>query len=69
MVLTLTNNFPTPQLDMVRNDSGMILIIYGTLCYRDAWARSHYTNYCFIYKGRSMSAKDADWCLTHNDSD
>ena len=41
----------------------------ATVCSRDAFGASHFTNYCWMYKGTSMTAKDAEGCLGHNDSD
>ncbi|MGA2312718.1 MAG: hypothetical protein ABSF87_10190 [Xanthobacteraceae bacterium] len=43
-------------------------VYFGDVCYRDTFGKVHYTNYCYIYKGTSMAAKDADGCLIHNDS-
>ena len=49
--------------------SGLKQFVYwGDICYHDAFGGSHYTRYCFMYKGLSMTAKDADGCLGYNDS-
>jgi hypothetical protein len=45
------------------------LVYWGTVCYRDTFGKIHFTNYCWIYSGSSMAARDADGCLQHNDSD
>jgi hypothetical protein len=44
------------------------LYFWGDVCYKDTFGKPHYTKYCWIYKGESMAAKDADECLQHNDS-
>jgi hypothetical protein len=68
MNLTLTNNFSKEQLQLVFVGNDFAFTYWGTICYDDAFGIPHYTNYCFQYKGKSMRAKDADPCLTHNDS-
>jgi hypothetical protein len=45
-----------------------LLVYWGNICYHDAFGLAHYTNYCWSYKGNSMTARDAEGCLTHNDS-
>jgi hypothetical protein len=45
-----------------------VLIYFGNACYHDAFGSVHYTNYCWMYKGASTTAKDADACLGYNDS-
>jgi hypothetical protein len=60
-------NWPQQQVDMVRSRD-FILIYWGTLCYNDAFGIPHYTNFCWMYQGASMTTHDADGCLQHNDS-
>ena len=48
---------------------GFQMVYYGDVCYHDAFGASHYTNYCWMYKGHSMKSADAEGCLQHNDSD
>jgi hypothetical protein len=68
--LTLRTVGPAVKPDdvaLVRDEKAQF-VYFGSVCYRDAFGITHYTNYCFMYKGLSMTAKDADVCLTHNDS-
>lgn len=55
------------DLAAIRNGDSQF-VYYGDVCYRDTFGKVHYTNYCYMYKGTSMTAKDADGCLIHNDS-
>jgi hypothetical protein len=67
LYITITQNFPKTQLDLVRSGE-FVFVYYGTVCYNDAFSAPHDTNYCWMYKGESMTAKDADGCTTFNDS-
>jgi hypothetical protein len=59
--------FSPAQFQLVKSGD-MIFVYWGTACYQDAFGTAHFTNYCWMYKGASMTSKDADACLTHNDS-
>lgn len=66
--LTLNNIFNEDQINAVK--AGHAFFIYhGTVCYKDAFDVTHYTNYCFYYTGNDMVAKNAEWCVVHNNSD
>lgn len=58
---------PKEQIQLVKSGDTQF-VYFGNVCYRDAFGVSHYTNYCYIYKGTSMTSKDADPCLQYNDS-
>lgn len=64
----LTGVFSREQIQLVKSGD-MQFVYWGTVCYHDAFGAPHFTNYCWIYKGQSMTTKDADACLQHNDSD
>lgn len=59
--------FDASQLQMVKNGT-LQFVYWGTICYHDAFNKPHYTNYCWMYSGKSMTARDAQGCLGHNDS-
>lgn len=82
-VAGLITMFPSADLPLNINTSGAAatdqdialvksgdsqFVYFGDVCYHDAFGERHYTNYCYMYKGISMTSKDADWCLKHNDS-
>jgi hypothetical protein len=50
-------------------DQGYVFIYYGTFCYNDAFKRPHFTDFCYMFHGKSMTAEDAEACLGRNDSD
>lgn len=62
-----TDVFSASDIDAVRHGLS-VLVAYGNVCYNDAFGHPHYTNYCWMYKGDSMSGRDADGCIQHNDS-
>jgi hypothetical protein len=49
-------------------ESGYIFIYYGTFCYHDVFQTQHYTNYCWMFRGKGMAAENAEGCAQHNDS-
>lgn len=57
------------QLDLARDGREYQLIYYGIVWYDDAFGVKHYTRFCYLFKGTSMTNKDAEGCLGHNDSD
>ena len=59
--------FPSERLQLVKAGDEQF-VYWGTACYHDAFGVPHFTNYCWMYKGSNMTAKDAEACLTHNDS-
>ena len=65
--------FPQNLLDTIAanepTNSGYMFVYYGTLCYHDAFKVPHYTDFCYMYHGKSMTAADANACLGHNNSD
>jgi hypothetical protein len=64
----LVGLFTNAELQLVKSGDRQF-VYWGTACYRDAFNKPHFTNYCWMYKGASMTARDAEACLTHNDSD
>ena len=56
------------QIDLAKDGREYQFIYYGIVYYDDAFGKPHYTRYCWIFKGPSMTAKEADACLGHNDS-
>ena len=58
--------FTPDQIQLVKS-SNRQFVYWGTICYNDTFAKPHFTNYCWMYKGSSMTARDAEACLTHND--
>jgi hypothetical protein len=50
-------------------NNGAKFVYWGTICYTDAFSVAHYTNFCWGYRGKSMTAADSAACLFHNDSD
>jgi len=71
--MDIWKNWPQNILDTVTangsKDQGYVFVYYGTICYNDAFSNPHYTNFCFMYHGKSMKADDADACFGDNDSD
>ena len=65
--LRIWGNWSQQQLNLVTSRE-FVLVYWGTLCYGDAFGTPHYTNFCWMYQGDSMTARDADGCLAHNDS-
>lgn len=57
------------QLDKVITDDSWRYTYAGTIKYRDAFDKVHFTNFCWIFKRGALGAKDAEWCQGHNDSD
>jgi hypothetical protein len=60
--------FTPDQVQLVKSGDRQF-VYWGTICYRDAFGAAHFTHYCWMYKGASMTGKDAEACLGHNDSD
>jgi hypothetical protein len=56
------------QNDLARAGAEYNLVYYGIVHYTDAFGDPHYTRYCWLFKGPSMTEKDVDACLGHNDS-
>jgi hypothetical protein len=67
LTVNVTTKVSEEKIHAARKGSA-VLYWYGNVCYNDAFGSPHYTNYCWMYKGTSMTAKDADGCLQHNDS-
>jgi hypothetical protein len=59
--------FAPEEVQLVKSGDRQF-VYWGTVCYKDAFNVPHFTNYCWMYKGTSMAAKDAEGCLGHNDS-
>ncbi len=72
--LPLKINFAGDKPIISAEDIGYIkagtkqFVYFGDVCYHDTFGATHYTNYCYMFRGTSMTAKDADSCLVHNDS-
>jgi hypothetical protein len=66
-VAKLGGLFTPEQVQLVKSGDRRF-VYWGTVCYQDTFKALHFTNYCWMYKGSSMTARDADACLTHNDS-
>jgi hypothetical protein len=64
----LAEAFTSPEVQLVKSGDRQF-VYWGTVCYRDAFNKPHFTNYCWMYRGASMTARDAEGCLQHNDSD
>jgi hypothetical protein len=67
------DKFTKDKIDTVRvNESrigGYMFMLWGTICYRDAFKKPHYTNFCYMYHGSNIGKAPFDVCLGHNDSD
>jgi hypothetical protein len=62
-------NATDKQIALVREaGSEFQIAYYGIIYYRDAFGEPHYTHYCWLFSGPSMTAKEANGCLGHNDS-
>jgi len=57
------------QLNLALDGREYQLIYYGITWYDDAFGAKHFTRFCYLFKGASMTSKDADGCLGHNNSD
>jgi hypothetical protein len=64
-----TTTAPKDRMLYVTQSDKMYYVYYGTVRYKDTFGESHYTKYCWMFKGKSMSSKDAEGCLGNNDSD
>lgn len=56
------------QVQLAKDGTEYEVVFMGILFYTDAFQVKHYTRYCWLYKGSSMTAKDAQGCWAHNDS-
>jgi len=56
------------QFDLARDGREYVMVYYGIIFYTDAFGTNRWTRYCWMYRGQSMTEKDADGCLGHNDS-
>jgi hypothetical protein len=65
--IILSDMAPAQESELVRSGESQF-VYFGDVCYHDAFGAPHYTNYCYMYKGTDMTAKTADGCLQHNDS-
>ena len=54
--------------DSLAGDGGYVLIYFGTICYTDSFGSGHYTNFCYEFHGKAMTAADAEACRGRNDS-
>ena len=54
--------------DLIASGTGYQLVYSGVIFYKDALGTDHYTRYCFMYKGGSMTSHETDTCYAHNDS-
>lgn len=57
------------QVDKVLSSDDFQFAYAGKIRYRDAFGKTHFTNFCWQYARNGLTAKDVDWCLHHNDSD
>jgi hypothetical protein len=67
---TIGNQSPVATAKDIENvKSGKAAFVYfGSVCYHDAFAVPHFTHYCYLYTGTSMTSKDAEPCLKFNDA-
>jgi hypothetical protein len=56
-------------VNQLSTNSNLRFVYSGTVKYRDAFDQTHYTNFCWMFEANAFTAKDADWCQGHNDSD
>jgi hypothetical protein len=68
LTIIITDKYSPEEIQLVKSGNRQF-VYFGNICYHDAFGAVHFTNYCWMYKGTSMTAKDADACLGHNDSD
>jgi len=62
------NSLSPKQDALVEEGNEFKIVYYGILYYRDTFSDPHYTRFCWMYKGKEMTAKDTDVCFGHNDS-
>jgi hypothetical protein len=60
---------PKEQVDRVMGSDTITFVYWGSVKYRDAFDRTHFTNFCWSYKRNATTEKDVGWCGQHNDSD
>ena len=56
-------------IERLSANSNLRFVYSGTIKYRDAFDKTHYTNFCWMFKANDFTGEDADWCQGHNDSD
>jgi hypothetical protein len=56
------------QFDLAFAGTEYEIVYYGIVFYTDAFGATHYTRYCWMFRGKSMTGKDVDYCIGHNDS-
>jgi hypothetical protein len=66
--VTGTEGVAKDQADLVKEGKNVLFVYAGILTYNDAFGDEHYTRYCWLFKGPSMTDRDAEWCPGHNDS-
>jgi hypothetical protein len=44
------------------------MAVWGIFYYRDAFDTSHYTRFCWLFRGEDMTESHAEACIGHNDS-
>jgi hypothetical protein len=52
----------------VKDLNGFQLVYAGIVTYKDVYDELHYTRYCWMFTGASMTSRDAEACLGGNDS-
>jgi hypothetical protein len=57
------------QIARVMQGDDIQMVYFGTVQYRDAFERRHFTHFCWMFTRKHTSAKEADACLGYNDSD
>jgi hypothetical protein len=65
---SVTHGISNEQANAVKLRSAQI-VFSGTLCYRDAFGKHHWKNYCWVFSGANTTSKDAEACLGRNDAD
>jgi len=57
------------EISSIQDGKTKRLYAFGTISYADAFARSHYTNYCIGFYDLKIGKIDYEPCNYHNDSD
>lgn len=63
-----TGSISQQQFELAKKGTEYVMIYYGVIYYDDAFRTPHYTRFCWMFKGESMTSKDVDYCLGHNNS-
>jgi hypothetical protein len=64
-----SGNATSEQVENVRQGKDAVFVYAGIVTYLDSYGEEHYTRYCWLFRGSSMSERDAEWCPGHNDAD